>query len=62
MRLPIQTVGKEYTKMFMCCNLLNGYIIKIKSRVIDPVCSARCEDCFGFTGIKSKKISNEDKQ
>ena len=25
----------------MCCSLLNGYIIKIKCRVIDPICSAR---------------------
>ena len=38
--------------MFMCCSLLNGYIIKIKYRVIDPVCSTRCEECFGFIGIK----------
>ena len=52
MRLPVQTFGKEYTKMFMCCSLLNGYVIKIKCRVIDPVCSARCEECFGFIGIK----------
>ena len=36
----------------MCCNLLNGYNIKIKCRVIDPVCSARIEECFGFIGIK----------
>ena len=36
----------------MCCSLLNGYIIKIKCKVIDPVWSARCEECFGFIGIK----------
>ena len=52
MRLPVQTFGKEYTKMFMCCTLLNGYIIKIKCRMIDLVYPARCEECFGFTGIK----------
>ena len=33
--------------MFTCSSLLKGYIIKI-----DPVCSARCEKCLGFIGIK----------
>ena len=44
--------GKEYTKVFMCFSLMNGYIIKIKCRVINLICSARREECFSFVGIK----------
>ena len=36
----------------MCFSLLNGYIIKIKYRVINPICSARREECFSFIGFK----------
>ena len=39
-------------KVFMCCSLLNGYIIKIECRVINPICSASREECFSFVGIK----------
>ena len=52
MVLPVQTFGKEYTKVFMCCSRMNGYIIKIKCRVFNPICSARRDECFSFVGIK----------